>query len=176
MLKLFSRLEKTRSLIIVLFAALLVVGLVVAGVFTRTGVAIANPFKSKEVLASVNGRDITVADLALAKKLRESQYGGQITLAQMGMTDEKMLDELVRRKIMVMEAERLGLVASPEEVREEIGKAGFKDASGNFDLKRYREGVTRQYGSVALFENSVREDLGVQKLISFVTAGVEGAH
>ncbi len=86
-----------------------------------------------------------------------------------------MLDELVRRKIMVGEAERLGLVASPEEVREEIGKAGFKDAAGNFDLKRYREGVTRQYGSVALFENSVREDLAVQKLISFVTAGVQVA-
>ncbi len=172
MLKLFRRLEKTRSLIIMLFAALLVVGLVVAGVFTRTGTAIANPFKSKEVLASVNGEEITVADLTLRKKMRESQFGGQITLAQLGLTDERVLDELVRQKIMVQEAKRLGLRASDAEVSDLIRNT-FKDASGNFDLKRYKEAVTRNLGGVALYESQVRDEIAVQKLRAFVTAGVQ---
>lgn len=172
MLKLFSRLEKTRSLIIVLFAALLVVGLVVAGVFTRTAATVANPFKNRETLASVNGEDITVADLALRKKMRESQFGGQITLAQLGLTDERILDELVRQKIMVQEADRLGLKASDAEVSDLIRRT-FKDASGNFDLKRYKESVTRQLGGVALYENQVREEIAVQKLRAFVTAGTQ---
>lgn len=172
MLKLFSRLEKTRNLVIVLFAALLVVSLIVAGVFTRTGTAVANPFKSKEVLAKVKGDEITVADLALRKKMRESMFGGQITLAQLGLNDERILDELVRQKIMVQEAERLGLRASDAEVADAI-RESFKDPSGNFDLKRYRDGVTRQFGGVTLYENQVREELAVQKLRAFVTAGVQ---
>jgi peptidyl-prolyl cis-trans isomerase D len=175
MLKLFSRLEKTRSLIIVLFAVLLVIGLVVAGVYTRTGVAITNPLKSKEVIASVNGDDITVADLMLWKKMREQQfsrYGGQISLAQFGFTDDRLLDELIRQRVMVQEAERLGLVPSSEEVRDVI-RQGFKDASGNFDLKLYKDSVTRQFGSVAQYENQVRNELAVQKLRAFVTAGAQ---
>src|SRR5437660_5941336 len=69
MLKFFSRLERTRGVVIISFAVLVVLGLVVAG-YNRSGgrAAITNPFKSNEPLARVNGEEVTVADFSLLKK------------------------------------------------------------------------------------------------------------
>ena len=173
MLKLFSRMERTRSLIIIFFAAVIVIGLVVTtGLYSRTGVANANPFKSREVLASVNGDDVTVADLALRKKLFEQRMGGQFSLAQIGMTDERILDQLINDRIVVREAERLGLKSSEDEVREAIRRQ-FSDESNAFDIKRYKDYVVRNFGSVALYERGVRDGLAAEKLRAFVTAGAQ---
>jgi peptidyl-prolyl cis-trans isomerase D len=175
MLKLFSRLEKGRSVIILFFAVLLVVGLVVAGVYNRSSVATANPFKSREVMASVRGDDVTVADFTVRKKAREaefSRFGGQISLATLGITGERLLDELINSRIVVQEAERLNLKPSEEEVKAEIlRQAGA--ASGGFDFKVYRENVARNYGSVALFEQTMRDIVAGRKLRAYVTAGVQ---
>ncbi|HEV2863594.1 MAG TPA: peptidyl-prolyl cis-trans isomerase [Pyrinomonadaceae bacterium] len=172
MLKLFSRLERTRSLIIIFFAALVVIGMVVTGVYNRTGIAVANPFKSREVLAKVNGDEVTVADLALRKKSFELRMGGQFSLAQLGMTNERILDQLINDRIAYREAERLGLKPSEEEVRDSI-RQQFSDASTPFDLQRYKDYVVRNFGSTALYEEAVRRDLAVSKLRAFVTAGAQ---
>ncbi|MDQ3805544.1 MAG: peptidyl-prolyl cis-trans isomerase [Acidobacteriota bacterium] len=175
MLKLFSRLEKGRSIIILFFAGLLVLGLVVAGVYNRSSVATANPFKSREVMASVRGDDVTVADFTVRKKAREaefSRFGGQISLATLGITGERLLDELINSRIVVQEAERLNLNPSEEEVKAEIlRQAGA--SSGGFDFKVYRENVARNYGSVALFEETMRDIVAGRKLRAYVTAGVQ---
>ena len=177
MLKFFSRLEKTRGVVIISFAVLVVLGLVVAG-YNRGGgsAAIANPFKSNEALAKVNGDEVTVADYSLLKKKIENQYsqfGGQISLAQLGMTPERILDQAINSRIAVQEARRLGLTASDEEVRDLITRQFSDPATGNFDVKNYKEYVTRNYGSVPLYEQSIRNALAAEKLRAFVTAGVQ---
>ena len=175
MLKFFTRLERTRNWVIIFFAALLVIGMVVAGVYNRAGVATANPFRSREVLARVRGDDVTVADYSLYKKMQEDQYsrfGGQITLAQLGLTPERLLDQTVNNRIAVQEAERRGLLPSEQEVRETITRL-FSDAANKFDLKRYKDFVVRNYGGVSLYEQSVRESLAADRLRAFVTAGVQ---
>ena len=179
MLKFFSRLERTRGVVIISFAVLVVLGLVVAGYNRGGGTANANPFKNKETLAKVNGDDVTVADYTLLKKKIEQQYsqfGGQISLAQLGMTPERILDQAINARIAVQEAERLGLSASDEEARDLIAKQfgeAFSDANGNFDSKRYKDYVLRTYGSVSLYEQSVRNALAAEKLRAFVTAGAQ---
>ncbi|MBA3240970.1 MAG: peptidyl-prolyl cis-trans isomerase [Acidobacteria bacterium] len=172
MLKMFTRLERTRNWIIIFFAALLVIGMAVAGVYNQGSTAIANPFKSRDVLASVNGDDVTVADFALRKKVFEQRMGGQISLAQMGMTGERVLDTLVNDRIVGQEAARLDLKPSAEEVREVIRRQ-FSDASNAFDLKRYKDYVVKNFGGVALYESSVRDGIAAEKLRSFVTAGAQ---
>jgi peptidyl-prolyl cis-trans isomerase D len=173
MLKFFSRLEKTRNIVIISFAALVVLGLIVAGYNRGGGLANANPFKSKEVLATVNGDDVTVADFTLLKKKIESQFGGQFSLAQIGMTSERILDQAVNSRIAVQEAKKLDLMPSDEEVRDLIQKQFSDPATGDFDLKRYKDYVVRTYGSVPLYERSVREALSAEKLRAFVTAGAQ---
>jgi peptidyl-prolyl cis-trans isomerase D len=173
MLKFFSRLEKTRNLVIIFFALLVVVGMVVAGVYNRSGAAVANPFKNREVLAKVGGDEVTVADYSLLKKKIESQFGGQFSLAQIGMTSDRILDQAVNSRIAVQEARRLNLTASDEEVRDEIARQFSDPASGAFDVKRYKDYVVRSFGSVSLFEQNVRDGLAARKLQAFVTAGAQ---
>jgi len=175
MLNVFRRLEKTRSLIIIFFAVLLVIGLVVAGVYNRTGVAVANPFRNTEALAEVRGDEVTVADYSLRKQLLENQYsqfGGQISLAQLGLTGERLLNDAIDSRIAVQEAERLNLLPSDEEVRDQI-KRDFTAAGGQFDFQRYKDYVTRNFGGVALFERNLRDQIAAQKLRAFVSAGAQ---
>src|ERR1700753_220977 len=176
MLTFFRRMEKARNVVIVLFAVLVVLGLVVAG-YNRGGgsAALTNPFKSNEALAKVNGEDVTVADFSLLKKKMENQYSqyGGISLAQMGMTDDRILDQAVNARIAAQEARRLGLSASDEEVRDSILKQFTDPTSGGFDEQRYKDYVVRNFGSVPLYEQSVRDTLAASKLMAFVTAGVQ---
>src|SRR2546421_6733495 len=169
MLKFFSRLERTRGVVIISFAVLVVLGLVVAG-YNRGGgnAVITNPFKSNEALAKVGGEEVTVADYTLLKKKIEAQYsqfGGQISLAQLGMTPERILDQAVNARVALQEARRLGLTASDEEVRDLIQKQFTDPTSGTgFDFQRYKDYVQRNYGSVPLYEQSVRDALAANKL------------
>ncbi len=173
MLKFFTRMERTRKYVIGFFAFLMVLGMVVAGVYNRPGTAIANPFKSREVLAKVGSDEVTVADYTLLKKKIESQFGGQFSLAQIGMTSDRILDQAVNSRISLQEARRLGFNASDAEVRDEIARQFSDPATGKFDVKLYKDYVVRNYGSVALFEGSVRDALAAQKLRAFVSAGAQ---
>src|SRR5215212_4354732 len=172
MLKFFTKMERTRKYVIGFFAFLMVLGMVVAGVYNRSGAVIANPFKSREVLAKVGPDDVTVADFSLLKKMTEARFGGNFSLAQIGMTGERILDQAIDDRIRVQEARRLGLTASDEEVRASIAKQ-FSDPSTGFDYKRYSDYVVRNYGGTPLFEQRVRDDLAVQKLRAYVTAGAQ---
>jgi hypothetical protein len=78
-----------------------------------------------------------------------ARFGGQISLTQMGYTDDKILDGLIQKKIAVQEARRLGLEASAAEVNERIrktfsdasGKLTLLDASGKLDMAKYQQRV-----------------------------------
>ena len=172
MLKFFTKMERTRKYVIAFFAFLMVLGMVVAGVYNSPSTAVANPFRSREVLARVGSEEVTVADYSLLKKKMESQFGGNFSLAQLGMTGERILDQAINSRIALQEARRLGLTASDTEVRDFIAKQ-FSDPTTGFEYKRYSDYVVRNFGSVPLYEQSVRDALAAQKLRSYVTAGVQ---
>ncbi|HEX8335361.1 MAG TPA: peptidyl-prolyl cis-trans isomerase [Pyrinomonadaceae bacterium] len=173
MLKFFTRMERTRKYVIMFFAFLMVLGLLVAGVYTRPPSVNANPFKSKEVLARVAGDEVTVADYSLLKAKIEGQFGGQFSLAQIGMTSDRILDQAVNGRIALLEARRLGFQASDEEVREEIARQFRDPSTGTFDVKRYKDYVVRTFGDVANYERSVRDALAERKLSAFVGASAQ---
>ena len=173
MLKQLSRLERSRKLVIVGFAVLMAVSLVMFFTPNR-GANSLEPTKSGEVLAKVNGDEVTVGDFALQKESiqqRFSQFGSQVSLAQMGFSDKRILDGLLQQRIIAQEAKRLGLAASDAEVAEEIRKA-FADAAGKVDIERYKEVVNARYGGIERFEASERDRISAGKLRAFVTAGV----
>ena len=178
MLKQLSKFERTSKVLILGFVALMAVSLVL---FFRPGGggAALEPTKSTEVLASVGGEDITVGEFASQKQniqMQFSRFGGQISLAQMGYTDDKILDGLIQKKIAVLEARRLGLEASSSEISERIrktfsdaaGKLTLVDANGKLDMAKYEQRV----GDVAAFERGIGEDIAREKLEAFVTAAV----
>src|SRR5439155_12948039 len=178
MLKQLRRFERTSKILIVGFVALMAVSLVL---FFRpnSGSNQVEPTKSTEVLATVVGDGITVGEFATQKQTMQAQFaqfGGQISMARMGYTDQRILDGMILKKVSAQEATRLGLGASEAEVKDRIantfsdasGKLTLVDASGKLDMSKYQQRV----GDVPAFERGVAEDIAREKLQAFVTASV----
>ncbi|MBA2501527.1 MAG: SurA N-terminal domain-containing protein [Pyrinomonadaceae bacterium] len=170
MLKSLSRLERTQKTIIILFAVLMGVSLIFFYAPSRNAANTALP-NNAETLARVGNQDVTVGELGRVKDYYQQMFGGQINLAQLG-GDRRLLDNLIRERVSAQEAARLNLAASDAEVADVIRKQ-FADASGKVDLKRYRDAVTSQYGSIEQFEQGVRNQVAAEKLRAFITAGVQ---
>jgi peptidyl-prolyl cis-trans isomerase D len=157
MLKFLSKMERTRSLIIVGFAILMAVSLVFFYAPARN--AAAPSANNTQVLATVGSDQVTVGDLVQQvgdPSVLNSQIGGML------------LNQLIRQRVMVQEARRLGLTVADEELAAVIREQN-KDASGKFDMEKYKQRLGDQ---VARYEERVRDSIMVDKLRALVTAGV----
>ena len=171
MLKQLSRLERPRSIIIVGFAVLMAVSLIVFYGGPRRNSDL-EPSKNTALVATVNGEEITVAEVARLKDNYMQMFGGRISISQLGGY-KRFVDGLIRDRVVAQEAARLGLSASDAEVAEKIRKQ-FSDASGQFvGMERYRQSVTARYGDLEAFERTVRDEIAQDKLRAFVTAAVK---
>ena len=164
MLKFFSRMEKTRNAVLLVFGILMVVSLIgwgITSVVSNNDPNTANLSGSSETAAKVGGEKVTVGEIAQQKQGRGSS-----------LPSKYLINQLISSRIVRVEANRLGLRASDAEVAAEIRK-GLKAEDGTvIDQKRYEENVARDYGSVAAYEQIVRDQLSGQKLQAFLTAGV----
>ena len=170
MLKQLRRLERTSKYIIVGFAVLMAVSLIV---FYAPGRSASNidPTRNTEVVAKVGSDSVTVADLARIRENYMQMFGGRINLAQLG-GNKRFLDGLISKLVINQEAERLGLGASDQEVKEKIKKQ-FTDASGSFiGYEKYKEAIIARYGDIEKFENDIRAEIAQEKLRAFVTASI----
>jgi peptidyl-prolyl cis-trans isomerase D len=168
MLKQLGRLERTRNIVILGFAVLMAVSLIFFYAPGRSASSI-DPTKNTESVAKVGSDHITVAELARRRESMMQAYGPQ--LAALGGS-RIFLDGLIKGRVIVQEAERLGLGASDGELRERLVKQ-FTDASGNFvGYDRYKESVVARYGDVETYETEMRNMIAQEKLRAFVTASV----
>jgi peptidyl-prolyl cis-trans isomerase D len=165
MLKFFNRLEKTRNFVLLVFAILMVASLVFFYAPTR-GTAGTDLVHSDETVAKVSGEKITVGELVRQKEQYSRYSRGQSFPAKL------MLNGLISSRITRVEAARLGLTASDAEVAAAIRQQLKSEDGKPIDLKRYEENMASQFGSVAAFEESVRDDLSAKKLEAYLTAGV----
>lgn len=177
MLKLLSRMERTRSLIIILFALLMVVSLVFF--FAPTpNTANATPANNTEVLARVGRDEVTVGDFTTARNnyLARMQQMQQMLGGQNYMpppNDQSLLRGLVGTRLVAQEAARLGLAASDAEVAQRIRREFSTMLQGKNGFERYKQAVTSQYGGIEQFERQVRDSIAAEKLEAYVTAGVQ---
>ena len=149
MLKQLSRLERTRSVIIIAFASVMALSLLF---FYAPNQNTANPAATtnREVLARVGDDKITVGDLNLLKENYQQMLGGQISLAQLG-GDRRLLDGLIRDRIVAQEAARIGL--SPSDAEWPKISANNSASPQVCRLDRYKEAVASRYGSVERSNN-----------------------
>lgn len=165
MLKFISKLEKTRNIVLLVFAIVMVLSLVLFYAPTRGDLA-ANLTTSTETAATVSGEYITVGELARQKENYARFSQGRPFPAK------TLLESLISSRVTRIEAARLGLTASDVEVAAEIRKV-FKPEDGKpFDQDRYEQNAVLQFGSVRALEESIRDDLSAEKLRAFVTSGV----
>jgi peptidyl-prolyl cis-trans isomerase D len=170
MLKQLSRLEKTRNFVLLAFVVLMAVSLIffyaprseTQQVLTR----------SQETLATVGGETVTVGEVALEQenlKRQYSQFGGAQAYSP---PIKSVLDSEISSRLMRQEAARLDLTASDDEVRVEIQKQLKAGGLKLDDIETYKRTVTENYGSVAAFEQQIRDQIAGEKVQAFLTSGV----
>ncbi len=104
------------------------------------------------------------------------QFGDQFNqIAPQLRLGDQAVNALVTEYAVAHEAERLGLSATPDEVREKIVSFPvFRDPAGNFiGVQQYEEILLHNNLTPAMFEGSVRRQLLREKLQGFLTDGLE---
>lgn len=163
MLKFFSRMERTRNFVLLVFAILMVLSLVLFYA-PAPNANQNNLIRDETAVAKVGGEQVTIGDLATQKENMD-RVGRPLPA-------KFFLDNMVRERMIRGEAARLGLTATDAEVAAYIRRQNKSDDGQPFDQKRYEENVTEQFGSIQNFEQSVRDQLSGQKLAAFLTSGV----
>lgn len=165
MLKFFNRLERTRNFVLLVFAILMVASLVFFYAPTRGDLS-GNLARSEEAAASVSGEKITVGEVYRRKQEFQQMMQGRPYPAK------SIVNSMIAGRIARVEAERLGLTASDAEVAAAI-RQQFTPTDGKpFDQKLYEQNAVNQAGSIAAFEEQIRDGLSAEKLRAFITAGV----
>lgn len=166
MLKFFNRLERTRNFVLLLFSILMVVSLIFWGSGTGGNQTSESMLRSTETIAKVSGEKITLGEV-MRQKQNYAQY-----MQGRSIPSKSIIDGLIGSRIVRLEAARLGLTASDREVADEIRKQSGVAEGKVFDQEKYELNVSEQFGSVAAYEQSLRDDISSKKLDAYITSGV----
>ncbi len=138
-----------------------------------------------DVAATVGSEEISYSEFRQQYRTLENRYrqtfGEQFNsdLAKQFNLPIQALDQLINRRILLMEAESIGLRSTDSEVRDAIlSYPAFLDENGNFiGTERYQEVLRINRMSFGSFEDSLRDEVLLNKLNSILTqtAYVSGA-
>jgi len=125
----------------------------------------AKPSPSQTVLASIDGEKITLHDyqqslqeLTLAYAQLRGTPEGEKSLNKL---QRELLEELIAKRLMLREAQRLQLEVSPVELEKQTQKIAADYAEGSFEKNLRQEGLT-----LAQWRQNMGKELLVKKLIA----------
>ncbi|HEU4522693.1 MAG TPA: peptidyl-prolyl cis-trans isomerase [Thermoanaerobaculia bacterium] len=166
------------------WALIAIVGAVIVGfVFIDTGMGGAGAAIGDEraYAARVNGETITFRDFDRALYYTEQNYrqmyGDQFTpemIQSLGL-GQQVLDSLIDQRLLIQEARRLNLEATPEEVRDRILQIPVLNPDGKFvGSELYTRYVTGQLGyqTPAEFEDELARDITTAKMESALQSSI----
>jgi peptidyl-prolyl cis-trans isomerase D len=136
------------------------------------------PLGTQDVVASVEGRDITVGRFRRAYQQQIQQYRNQFggnmderLLRQLGI-DQRIVQQMIEEEAALAEAQKLGIQASDQEVQERIKSLPYFQENGHFiGEARYRQMLQAANPPLRTdeFEDQVRRSIVVEKLQAALT-------
>jgi peptidyl-prolyl cis-trans isomerase D len=132
---------------------------------------------SKEVVAKVGTFEILVPQFSQTYQeqldsLRQRFPDNAEIVAQQLNLRERVLDQIVNRRLLLNEAEDLGLRVSENELREAISSMPGFQVNNAFDFGVYQAVLKQNNQAPETFEARLREDLLLQRVQRTLTAGV----
>ena len=134
--------------------------------------------RNNDVVASVEGRDITVGRFRQAYQRQmqayRAQFGGNVDermLKQLGI-DQRIVQQMIEEETGLAEASRLGISATDEEVRTRIATMPGLLENGQFiGEQRYRQLLQMQNPPMTAhdFEEQIRRGVTLEKLRAALT-------
>jgi len=134
----------------------------------------------KGIVAKVSGEDITVEQVKeTARQMAQQQaqqYGAQASMIIPFLIQQdtpRAADQLIDRQALLTEAQRLGLKATPQEVKDELQHGRYSPIffpEGNFIGQAEYEGMLQRANlTPARFEDNVSKDILINKLQALIT-------
>ena len=122
---------------------------------------------------------MTVSQVEVDKLARQQMQRQHYPDSPMLLTlfEQRVGPQLVQKQILLAEAEKLGIQANDDDVRNFLHKGQFGEflyPNGQFiGTDRYSAFIANQFNmSVSEFEDEIRQDIIIQRLQSLITAGV----
>lgn len=131
---------------------------------------------STDEVARVGSSKITMQQLDVAMRERaeqiRSRQGGSVDakLFESPQFRQSVLNELIEQRLLIVESERLGLVANDVVLRDLIAQIPAFQENGKFSPTKYEQVLRAQGLNPTTFEQNLRRDLTQQMLISGVAA------
>ncbi len=131
-------------------------------------------------VATVNGERINAIEFARAFDLSERQMAANrtepMTQDEREALRERVLQDMIRQRALVQEAQAVGLEVSDAEVAEALLDVPFLlNDEGRFDRRAYEQFLRRQGKTRGDFEAELREQLLVSKLQELMILGASVA-
>ncbi len=184
MLRMFSKFQRSGKAILLIFSAVLLLGLVLFygapnQPISPTGMGGASA-EDKAVIAKVGNKEVTLMEFRsqLASMMQMYSRGGAIDprLVKSMKLDQQVLDRLVEDRIVQNEAERLGFTGTDQEISDQVTKAFTDPDTGKFMGKEeYIRSLRLQGKTPEEFENGIRHSLAASKMRTFLTAGSQAS-
>lgn len=155
------------------FGVKCIFGLIIL-VFIGWGVGSFTDRSVGNVVATVNGEPITVNDFERAYQQAESEAltrNPAMTRDQLAASGlgESVLRDLIQQILLQQAAVRLGLDATPLEMRREAeGIPAFQNEQGRFDPARYEQVLNNQRMGMAEFERSLANQIRRDKVLTIL--------
>ncbi len=163
--------ENTGNWIIKIFLGIIVI------VFVFLGVGSMNANKNNEV-AVVNDRPITFNEFQDAYKnavaRMRQQFGNNLNddLLKALNVKQQALNSLIDQKLMTMEAEKLKIVVSDQELQDALVSLKAFQKNGVFDMELYKQVLARNSLTPETFEVLQRNAMRETKLRDLVLSGI----
>jgi peptidyl-prolyl cis-trans isomerase D len=133
----------------------------------------------KGIVAKVEGGDITAEEVRQTARQMLQQQMPQGSSANMGMLlpffTQRAAEQLITRQALLVEAGRMGLRVTPEEVKDELQHGRYAATffpGGNFIGEQdYEQMLQRANMTPAKFEDAVGSDILLTKLQSLIAGG-----
>ena len=163
--------EKVKKYLLVVFLSIVSLSMII--MFTPLGGGNTTE-GSADVLASVGGTKITMQDLrqTIDSRLRNTSLGSDPSIVP--KIAGTMLDDMVLRQAMVMQAKKMGLEVSQQELMAALEKFPWLYPNGKFiGMTQYQNFVSQEMGvTTEEFEEQIRQSLLLQKIQAVVSDGV----
>lgn len=132
---------------------------------------------SAGAIVELGGRRYSLQDLQRTRqdqeaRLRESLGDAFDASGASAYLDQMAAESLIQRTVLATEAERVGLRATDEEIRQVV-RSFFRTPEGTIDAAAAREFGERRFGSERRFASEIRDDILMNKLLRLIDAGVE---
>jgi len=180
MLRFFAKLERSRNFVLLIFCALLLIGLIafyIPNQYLGPGLGPTRSSENGTVIAKVGSQEITLKDYQATLSAMLSNFGRgnsiPLSIARSIGYDKQAMDQLISKCLILDQGNELNLTGTNSEVNDMI-KRQFVGPDGAFIGKtEYLRRVKLNGMNVEEYESDLRDDITSRKVRDFLISAAQ---